>query len=209
MSEDSEESRDPSRKYWWVIGIVVPIVVALIGVIEGRWGQRDPGNAATTSNTEQAPSTQQSPAIDRVQVPNALYEPAAHVTVTDMVVRPRKEKPGWLAIEAVASLENVGKVPIVAGCAEATAILTINDTPTGWRLLGQQLQGRQLPACNVNVPVGESRSFPIFIAFPKPSEDSIRVRLTVQFHKDAMPVSSGRDDSRVWVNNATAQMPSQ
>jgi hypothetical protein len=137
---------------------------------------------------------------------------AARVQVTDVVVQPVNDThPTLLGIQGVAHLENVGKVPITAGCPEATAILQFmvpspdgpRMTPSSWRTLGQQHAG-----CTVKVGIGEAPTFPIYITFAKPTEDSLFVNLMVQFHKDGIPFGTvGRDNSRVWAASAKARLP--
>jgi hypothetical protein len=141
---------------------------------------------------------------------------AATVQVTDALIQPvNNEHPKLLGIQAVAHLENVGKVPITAGCPVATAILQFlvpgphgpQMTPSSWRLLGQQHFTAGQP-CKVDLAVGESKTFPIYITFEKPSEDAVDVNVMVQFHKDAIPFGAdGRDNSSVWIASAKARLP--
>jgi hypothetical protein len=44
-------SPDPSKKYWWVVGIAVPIVVALIGLIAQHWQPSAVTPPAPTAST--------------------------------------------------------------------------------------------------------------------------------------------------------------
>jgi hypothetical protein len=143
--------------------------------------------------------------------------PAAKVQVTDVAVRPvNKAHPNLLAIEGVAHLENVGEVGIHADCPWATAILAYmvpgpngpQMTPGSWRTLGQQHAN-----CNVDVGVGEAPTFPIYITFDKPTEDSLYVNLMVQFHEGGFRVPEGErpeyanPSGRVWSASAKARIP--
>ena len=45
--ERQSPTPEPAKKYWWAVGIVVPITVALIGLL-GQWHKQDTETGAAT-----------------------------------------------------------------------------------------------------------------------------------------------------------------